>query len=86
MILQEGRTLRKNFEREMESTMGTRPLRLSGDAKLWLGQRNSRAADLIADEEGAAATPKKGVEKLWWEGVEDGKVGAAIIIRHCGDR
>lgn len=66
--------------------MGTKPFRPTGDTRLWLGRQSARAADLIADEEGAAATPKKGVEKLWWEGVEDGKVGATIIIRHCGDR
>ncbi|KAG8908061.1 hypothetical protein FRC01_007507, partial [Tulasnella sp. 417] len=80
----EGRTLRKNFERGMESALGVKMFRPTGDTKLWLGERNSRAADLIADEEGASATPKHGVEKLWWEGVEDGKeaiVGPHLLAR-----
>ncbi|KIO21404.1 hypothetical protein M407DRAFT_245489 [Tulasnella calospora MUT 4182] len=80
----EGRTLRKNFEREMESTLSVKQFKPTGHSSLWMGERNSRAADQTADEEGGSATPSKGVEKLWWEGVEDGKeaiVGPHLLAR-----
>ncbi|KAG9004412.1 hypothetical protein FRB90_010907 [Tulasnella sp. 427] len=78
----EGRTLRKNFEKVMQSSMAVRAYKNS--VTLRPMQQHARQADMDAEAEGASTTPKKGVEKLWWEGVEDGKeavVGPHLLAR-----
>lgn len=65
--------------------MGVRPYKPAGGFRqYWWTQWGTHYADRAADEEGAGTTPKKGVEKLWWEGVEDGKdaiVGPHLLAR-----
>ena len=61
----------------MESTLGVRG---AADASKLARIRqymrsDTHIGDLVADEAPSSASEtKEGIEKIWWEGVEDGKV------------
>ena len=61
----------------MESTLGIRfALDTSKHSQVRQYTRSdTHIGDLVADETLLSSETKAGIEKIWWEGVEDGKVG-----------
>jgi len=73
---QEKRTLRTNFLMGMESALGVVPFKPS-NATMNLFQNvhsNTDLADRAAEEDaGSFVEKQRGIQKIYWEGVEDGK-------------
>ncbi|KAG8903307.1 hypothetical protein FRB99_003466 [Tulasnella sp. 403] len=77
----ENRPLRLNFQREMEACLGVKQFTPKSATSLIDTTSDAHLADAAADQAAPTTSAgKRGIDKIFWEGVEDGQ--QAIVIPH----